>query len=441
MMKLISDLDKTIFVQIFKFSADSSIRLLLLMFFISCVETNSDSPGENITNTGENNQFSIPAPNSIQLLIPSTNPDFQDRPTFRVGGVQLGHAVSIFSNQDCTTLVATGNSNGNTIDLQVNSLSFGSTGLYAKTVDSESRSSSCSGMLATYTRTLCPNGYIEIPANNNIGVTSNFCVMKYEAKCSTTKEGIELCPTPSGAPTVSKVAVSIQLGSPWTAISALDALSACKNLNGLYQLSNKFDLISNSEWMTIARNIENVSSNWTLSSGTLKLNRGHSDNNPNTSCNGLVENVTNNCSTQDGTPSNFHQKRTFTLSTNEIIWDIAGNTWEWIDWEKETPNTNFTRGPQTCFYDGNVGWEQIQNKISTCDPELGETNGPYLASPQDTSLSSSNNIGLIQGGHGEAITRGGKFSDGIVSGIYSMNLYNEDTEEDSSVGFRCVYRP
>jgi formylglycine-generating enzyme required for sulfatase activity len=190
--------------------------------------------------------------------------------------------------------------------------------------------------------------------------------------------------------------------------------------------------------MAIARSIEAETSNWTNVGGVLKLSLGHTDSNPSTPCDGTVEIVKTNCSTND---TSVLQKRTYMLGSLETIWDISGNVWEWIDWQVETPNLNFTPGPQTCLYNSSIGWEEIQNIILRCNPALGSPAGSTLASPLNTSLAGTNNIGRGQGGSGGAVTRGGGFSSGAPAGVYALNLETTINDTNTSVGFRCVYRP
>ena len=103
----------------------------------------------------------------------------------------------------------------------------------------------------------CPTGFVEVPANSSLGVTSNFCVMQFDAK------------------NVGGVATSQALTSPWVSINQSDAKSECTSLGAGY------DLISNPEQMTIARNAENVASNWSGGIvGTGMMPIGHSDNSP-----------------------------------------------------------------------------------------------------------------------------------------------------------------
>ncbi len=306
---------------------------------------------------------------------------------------------------------------------------------YTITATNAAGSSSASINLTTS----CPNGFISVDADPLLGV-GTFCIMKYEARCATSLDGASPCLLSEGAPDDFKIAVAIPEGRPWSRIEAQDAVLACQNLNALYNVSNKFDLISNTEWMATARNIELENSNWTDDGGVLKLNRGHSDNSPNTSCDSTLPNVETNCSTAG---SDFSQKRTHTLSSNEVIWDFAGNMHEWTDWIVETPLNVFTVGPQNCP----LALREIQAKITECDPDLG---APFpsvseIASPLDVTLNSSRGVGRIfgsdtPGGKGAA-HRGGDYRDTVISGIYMLSLNVLQTTKASNLGFRCVYRP
>ena len=99
----------------------------------------------------------------------------------------------------------------------------------------------------------CPTNYIFIPKLVSYTVV-DFCVMKYEAK----DDGY-------GTP------VSIAANKPWVSIKRDDARSKCQSLGRGY------DLISNDQWQTIARNIAGVLDNWNIvSSVRTELNSGYS---------------------------------------------------------------------------------------------------------------------------------------------------------------------
>lgn len=267
----------------------------------------------------------------------------------------------------------------------------------------------------------CPSNYILIPPHLEVGTQLHFCAMKYEAR------------NVGGIPT------SQSDGIPWDNITALDALMMCQ------QLGEKYDLMSNAEWMTIAREIELTSSNWSNS----KLNRGWSawqaldgfQNTipaPSSNRNCLYNSGKNQCSARG-----LHSfKRTHQLSTGQEIWDFVGNVWEWVDWDVEAKNQGqFTLAPKNCPQ----GWMEISDMIKACSsqvPNLGNLidERSKLVSPYNTDLSSKNFIGKINGGSGGAAMRGGHWKSSSFGGPYSLILHDPPNLGVNGVGFRCVYR-
>ena len=105
----------------------------------------------------------------------------------------------------------------------------------------------------------CPTGFVEVPGDGTFS-TNDFCVMQYEAK-------------ENGG------AVSEPTGQPWVNISLSEARTACSNLGSDYHL------MTNAEWMSMARNLEQRTGNWYGGMGSGFLYIGHSDEAPNVSLN------------------------------------------------------------------------------------------------------------------------------------------------------------
>ncbi|MCK9293202.1 hypothetical protein M0P25_03945, partial [archaeon] len=170
----------------------------------------------------------------------------------------------------------------------------------------------------------CPEGFILVPGNFLYGTTNGnsmgFCVAKYEMKAD--KDGDGIGDLVSDYPAMTSTyntwyfsedsnitLVSTPEGSPIANIIQTEAITACESIGG--------HLITNNEWMTLARNIELVPSNW--SGGVVGdgyLPRGNSS----------------SSSAMDG----FNElsgwtKRTLTLTNGEVIWDLVGNVWEWTN--------------------------------------------------------------------------------------------------------------
>ena len=120
------------------------------------------------------------------------------------------------------------------------------------------------------------------------------------------------------------VPASVSKGKPWRRISRDSAINECQELNGVYGISEdsdkKFDLISNFEWQTIARDIEGQSVNWSgkrLGSGCVYQGN-----------NGLDT----PCSYDGDNPERgaHNAKARHVLSNGESINHFPGNVWEWV---------------------------------------------------------------------------------------------------------------
>jgi prepilin-type N-terminal cleavage/methylation domain-containing protein len=254
----------------------------------------------------------------------------------------------------------------------------------------------------------CPSNYIPVPGNSLYG-TSDFCVMKYEAK--------------TGSSTVA--ATTAATGFPTVNISQTNAITAC-SLNGA-----GYGLINNNEWMTIARNIEAQPSNWTggtVGSGGLWL--GHSDNSPGST---LAASTDDNLGyTGTGNTSPSIEKRTHTLSNGETIWDLGGNVWEW------TNNTILGKDQPTGSTPG-FNWRQW-----TAITIYG-TLSYDLTRPSNTSWNSSQNMGQIYSDGTStnntnfAFLRGGGVGP-TNAGVFTLDLISTPSFESFFIGFRCVLR-
>ena len=165
----------------------------------------------------------------------------------------------------------------------------------------------------------CPAGYVAVFANEALG-TGHFCVMAFEARNA------------SGAP------VSQAAGTPWTSILHAPAQAACEGVAGTGDFAGgTFTLISNPEWMALAREIENVPVNWSGGSvGNGHVPRGHSDNAP-ASVLGVADPDDAWSGTgQDGSEEpglGWEQKRTHRTKSGGTVWDLAGNADELVDWD------------------------------------------------------------------------------------------------------------
>ena len=253
--------------------------------------------------------------------------------------------------------------------------------------------------------------WVEVPGDPDYG-TSDFCVMKYEAK----NDGLD---TPT----------STASGAPWVSISQTTSITECQSLGSGY------DLISNDQWMSLASNIAAQATNWSGASvGSGNLNRGHSDDDPPNACDGTQEYVDTDCSNSGG-ESSFTEKRTHSLSNGAEIWDLSGNVWDWTSYviadntDKPTPQL--------------AQWQEYTTPIvgSSSMPltQLRPTND--LKAFWDDSWNAAQSIGQYlagSSGSGGALPRGASWLNGSDAGVFAAGLNSSPSDAYSNLGFRCV---
>ena len=253
----------------------------------------------------------------------------------------------------------------------------------------------------TPTPIACPTGYIPVPPLAPF-TTEPFCVAKYEMKESVINPNALIPSIPVSQPS----------GKPWL-LNRNEAINACENVG------NGYSLITNNEWMTIARNIEQVAENWSdREVGVGELNRGHFDNKPwgtleaspddNEACYG----TDNRCSASHWLP----ERRTHRLSNGEVIWDFAGNASEWL---RETIH--------------HPGADKTTLEFPELDPE-----GQARFGPTDPTWGSWKGVGVIYGAEFKGVRRGGVYNGGLHAGIYAIDF---GFPSDKLSGFRCIYKP
>lgn len=253
---------------------------------------------------------------------------------------------------------------------------------------------------------VCPDNFIFVPALASYA-TLDFCVAKYEMK----DDGY-------GMP------ISQASGLPWVSLDRPTARAKCK------ALGVGFDMISNDQWQSIARNIAGVASNWSGGSvgGAGELNRGHSDGLPNNSI-AAVTDDNDSCNGTEQTCSSTvwsDQRRTHTLSNGNIIWDLAGNVQEWV-----TNDSDVSNGPSTyisTLSDGLLRQTRFGASTGTICTASGAS--PYCG--MGRGIFAANNGG---------IHRGGDWSSGILTGIFATSLSTATSAGTTSKGFRCVFIP
>ena len=305
-----------------------------------------------------------------------------------------------------------------------------------------------------------PAGWAVVPGNSTYS-TTDFLAMKYEAKCAATSDPTTGLTSPdSGYHTYSdsgsactsgnsKQVVSVASGYPIANISQTNSISRCAAVTVGGSAAH---LISNNEWMTVARNAEAQSPNWTGGSvGSGYLFAGHNDNQPATA---LVASTTdtgnnqcaytdsagtteapsscptNTANSQSGTVGN--QKRVFTLSNGSYIWDLPGNVWEWT-------NDTITEANQPDV-SGQSGFNWREFTALTSYGTLSYD----MVRPAGTTYDATYGVGRIYHNSGSAATtlygflRGGYWNDADGAGAFTLTLSNTPSTTSYGIGFRCA---
>jgi formylglycine-generating enzyme required for sulfatase activity len=336
----------------------------------------------------------------------------------------------------------------------------------------------------------CPAGFILV-SGNKLYKTSDFCVMKYDAKCAdTANPNIGLAPvsgnTCSGLSVFggyagvyknngkscsctaqnNKQVVSTKTGFPITYIAMSDS---AQNNAKAYCQSNGWHVITNNEWMTIARNVEQVQANWCDRNGTncgftpgtkgKILASGHSDElneasasaggegaliaaDDNQPCFGTTTDGSNTCGGKNS------QKRTLTLNNGNILWDFAGNVWQWVDANVERKDEPESKS-NGVFDFGWIRSDFAPGSVASVITDNGS--GPVLGydafRPSNPTWNANNGVGRIYHYSDTndtstalyAFIRGGNWRHYDDDGAFTVHMSPpENTENIDDVGFRCV---
>ena len=260
----------------------------------------------------------------------------------------------------------------------------------------------------------CPLNFIIVPGSATYN-TKDFCVMKYNAK----QVGSSTTP------------ISQATGLPWTTISQTTAIANSPKVADC----TGCHLLTEPEYMTIAQNVLNVASNWSGGAvGSGFIYSGHNDNNPANALAASSDDTDGYYGTGNSSSSGINQKRTLTLSNGEVIWDMAGNVYEW---------TNATIG--TNQQPGLAG--EVAYAIKQWNNGSLLMNGlPNNSKPSSTGVagvtgwSSTQGIGTLYSNYGETgvrgFARGGSWNNGNTAGVLYLRLDFTSIATHIGFGFR-----
>ncbi|WP_291516473.1 hypothetical protein [Bdellovibrio sp. ArHS] len=342
--------------------------------------------------------------------------DFDSTPDITVSGVQYGHTVSLYSDANCSTLVASKKSQGTSVTLTTSTLSAGSYNFYYKIKDRNDVTSACSVTSIAYEVASCPTDYLPIPGDKVKNV-SPFCVMAYESRIN-------------GGTTASSY--------PSTNVSGRFAKDTCLGLNSG---GTKYNLISNLEWMTIADQIASVASNWSSGVvGTGEMNKG------NWNANDTVRAISDTTNHWDGMTADhvptteFKYRRTHYLPSGQVIWDFSGNAEEVIDYDSGTTGASYQLAPACTVGDGTTSYQLASVAANSQCTNIDSSH--YV--PARSSDNNTQGTGVFFPHTASSVLlRGGSYAMADDIGIYTLKMKNvtATTNLGTDVGYRCVYRP
>jgi hypothetical protein len=258
---------------------------------------------------------------------------------------------------------------------------------------------------------VCPQNYVDVPADPNFG-TSDFCIAKFEMK------------NLNGSPE------SQAADLPWSGVTRDQAAAACASKGARYSLPD------NNHWMTVARNIESVSWNW---GGDLSLqeygpSRGVSNNTGTTgieastddgdACHGAIESD-HSAAVCDLTKYDV-ARRVHKLSNEEYVWDFVGNVSEWI---ADDYATNY-----------NVKSWILNITDAAIKAQFGPS-GVYPAGPANpTGNIYMYNLGYLNSQMAPPyyVMRGGGWNYGRYAGLFTAYMV-PTAHIGADIGFRCMF--
>ena len=194
--------------------------------------------------------------------------------------------------------------------------------------------------------------------------------------------------------------------------------------------------------MTLGANIAAQNSNWSGGTpGSGHLFRGHSDNSPSANCpadsddsKAYVEGADCTAYGPGTEDDEATQRRTHYLSNGEVIWDLAGNVWEWTSYfnDSDKPYDADDAGPL------NV-WRQITS-IDTFGSSMTQTDLIPQAAIDGGWLPAQSIGGYYSGDNslGGGLLRGGVVNSSTGAGVFSARLSYVPTSSGTLLGFRCT---
>ncbi len=303
-----------------------------------------------------------------------------------------------------------------------------------------------------------PAGFVPVPGNDTYmtdGSKKAFLAAQYEAKYDCTGDGNGDTATACGAAATSGAGldyrdltfnkanvVSTADGAPIVHITHDQALDACPT---------GYHLITNEEWMTIARNAEVQTVNWadgvvgsTVGSGG-GLKRGNV---------ALTDSVSYNATTDPDYGTSRNTKARLELSNGAQLWDLSGNVFEHFRFSTSDSKLSMQDHPEattdgtTAITDATSAWSEFTDANPNRRLLNDGTNPPLGTTAIRSSVltyNSTQGIGKVYHWSNSSSTtkdrvaaRGGGWGHTTSGGLYTIFLSNAPGYQDINLGCRCA---
>ncbi len=280
--------------------------------------------------------------------------------------------------------------------------------------------------------TNCPKGFIWVPWNAKFHL-EGFCVAQYEMTYADANT-----PNSIGGGTdwntvayVPNKTIVSQAGKyPIADINQEEAIASCKSMWKGYHL------MTNNEWMTIARNIEANPTNWSekqVGKGYVYNGVSHDSEKW---CDIDLSSATTRrwaAPTWRGTDTNCNTRRSHKLISGGTIWDISGNLWEHVNKANNLDGANFnTWRTSIAGSSNNTNWDNdgvyANNDMQKYGAATWRGKWAGMWNLHYAWWGNANNIFL----------RGGAANYDANAGLFALDLIHAASFESHATGFRCA---
>ncbi len=287
-------------------------------------------------------------------------------------------------------------------------------------------------ILGEYAPNDCPSWFIWVPWNIEFH-PEWFCVAQYEmtysdANVANSVDGWTDFNSVSYIP--GKKIVSQAWTFPIWDITQWEAIEACKTIG------NGFHLITENEWMTIARSIEANKENWTWNEIGNWFIPNWVSNNTDIWCYATASESYDRVfatKTWKWVNETCNSRRSHTLQNENIIWDFAWNLWENVNKANTIDGVGYNIWNSTLSSSDNATWWDLDGVYarSEMNQSASFTNHglwEWVWSVYNSQWYAPNNVFL----------RWGSAPNDRFPWIYTLNLRWRDIDSEGSVGFRCA---